>query len=351
MQRAQWVNVRGDYIINSKNSAFIRYNYFRNQYPFNSDVGGTYLASAEADFHDRAHIIGAQLITTFSPTLLNEFRGSWPYRNEQHVNGPLTGPGPMVVIAGVTNGFGGSNSVADKFQEKIPSFSDNITWIHRTHQVKFGVGFQKNLDTQLADVYVQYNFPDVASYVAAKNGANPYGYSTIKASIGAPGAAYHSIFLDGFAQDTWQITRKLTATYGLRYDQYRAPDGLANAPLLATQSFRTPKGDFAPRLGFAYSPFSGMVVRLNAGIFYESVPTNTWYNPLYNNGSTTSSSLIATIQGGSSATPGCQVAYPNSPASLPATCRTVATPFELTPNFKNEYTWNFNSAGCSTTDP
>lgn len=341
VQRAQWVDVRADWRINKDNQFFVRYNYFRNNYPFNSNVGGNFAQSASSDFRDRAHIIGAQLITTFTPTLLNEFRGSWPYRNQQHFASNITGPGPMITIAGTTPAnFGGSNAAGDKFQEKIPSFSDNLTWIRGKHSIKVGVGFQKNLDTQLADVYTQYTFPSIAAWVAAKNGTNPYGYSTLKASIGRPGAAYHSIFFDFFAQDTWQITPKLVASYGVRYDQYRAPDGLANAPLAETHSFRTPKANFAPRLGFAYSATSSTVVRLNGGIFYEASPTNIWYNPLYNNGDKTSPNLIATVAGGQ--TGACAIAFPNSIGSVPASCLSALTPTALNPNFKNEYTWNAN---------
>ncbi len=341
VQRAQWVDVRGDLTINKSNQAFVRYNYFRNDYPFNSNVGGNFAQSASSDFRDRAHIIGAQLITTFSPTLLNEFRGSWPYRNQQHFRSAVTGAGPMITITGANaSNFGGSNAAGDKFQEKIPSFSDNLTWLKGKHSVKVGVGFQKNLDTQLADVFTQYTFATLDAWTAAKNGTSPYGYSTIRASIGRPGAAYHSIFFDLFAQDTWQIFSKLTATYGVRYDQYRAPDGLANAPLPETRSFRTPKANFAPRIGLAYSPTPGTVIRLNGGIFYEASPTNIWYNPLYSNGDKTSANLIATVSGGGSG--GCAIAFPNSINSIPSSCFSSLTPYALNPKFKNEYTWNAN---------
>jgi hypothetical protein len=167
VQHAQWFDTRIDAALNKKNQVFIRYNYFRNVYPFNSDVGGQYAVSAAADFQDRAHIIGAQWVTTFSPSLFNEFRGSWPYRNEHHVADALTGAGPMVTISGVAN-FGGSNSVGDKYQEKIPSFNDNVTWIKGKHAMKFGFGMQQNLDTQLADIYTQYTFASIAQYQAAK---------------------------------------------------------------------------------------------------------------------------------------------------------------------------------------
>ena len=73
---------------------------------------------------------------------------------------PVTGPGPQIVIPSVAT-FGGSTGVADKYQEKIPSFSDNVTWIKGKHSMKYGMGFQQNLDTQLADVYTQYTFASI----------------------------------------------------------------------------------------------------------------------------------------------------------------------------------------------
>jgi hypothetical protein len=340
VQHAQWFDTRIDAAINKKNQVFIRYNYFRNVYPFNTNVGGQYNISAASDFQDRAHIIGAQWVTTFSPSLFNEFRGSWPYRNEHHVADALTGAGPMITITGIAN-FGGSNGVGDKYQEKIPSFNDNVTFIKGKHAVKFGFGLQKNLDTQLADIYTQYTFASIAQYTSAKNGTTPQVYSKVAASIGNPGAAYHSLFFDFFGQDAWQIRKNLLVTYGVRYDQYRAPTPPANEPFFYTNSFRTPEGNFSPRLGLSYQPYAKTVVRLNAGIFYEATPTNTWYNPLYNNGAAGTGSFIATIAG--SATPGtCQPAFPNSPQTLAAGCVPIQSIYALNPKFKNEYVWNGN---------
>ncbi len=354
VQYAQWLDLRGDYKINSKNQFFVRYNYFRNRYPFNTAVGGTNALSAAADFQDRAHIIGAQLITTFTPNLLNEFRGSWPYRNEHHVADAVTGPGPEVSLSASTDpvthvaytaaNFNGSNSTGDKFQEKIPSFNDNVTYITGAHTIKAGFGFQKNNDDQLADVFTQYTFPSLTAYLNAKNNPNTaaaQGYSSVSASIGQPGAAYHSVFFDLFAQDTWQVRKNLLVTYGVRYDQYRAPTPPAGEPFVYTQSFNTPKANFSPRFGLAYSPNATTVVRANAGIFYEATPTNTWYNPLYSNGAAGTGNFIATISGGGT----CSPYFPNAITTAPAGCSLVSglqSIYGLTPKFKNEYTWNAN---------
>src|SRR5215472_14057705 len=193
VQHAQFLDVRGDWDINAKNHAFVRVNYFRNEYPFNTaggqSVGGLNLAGADSDFRDRAHVAGMQVVTTISPQLLNEFRFSYPYRNEKHVAGALTGPGPAVMIPGVAN-FNGSTSVGDVLAEKIPSWNDNVTYIRGPHTFKAGFGYSRIIDVQEGDSFTQYVFPTIAAYQAALSGANPKSYTTVSALIGNTRVGY-----------------------------------------------------------------------------------------------------------------------------------------------------------------
>lgn len=337
VEHATFVDGRIDWTINAKNSAFVRFNYFRNEFPYNSDVGGLFALSASSDFHDRAYIEGAQLITDFTPNLLNEFRGSWPYRNEKHVDAPTTGPGPMVDISGVAY-FNGTNINGTKFQEKIPSFNDNLTWIKGSHTMKFGIDFIRPLLTQFSAVYSEYVFPSIAAYQAAASGSNPYSYTQINISVGNPGAGFQDNFWGVFGQDTWQMRKNLMLDYGLRYDVYNAPAGLANAPFAYTQKFRTPKADFSPRLGLSWQLRPTTVLRANMGVFYLAPPTDMWYYPLYNNGGT--ASLVTSIS--SSLGPPCAPAYPNTISSVSSSCAGTLSITATTPNFKNEYSLNGN---------
>jgi len=100
------------------------------------------LLAAEADFRDRAHVGGLQWVSTISPQLLNEFRFSYPYRNEKHIPGALTGPQPAITISGKAN-LGGSVSVGDVLAEKIPSWNDNVTYIRGPHTFKAGFGYSR----------------------------------------------------------------------------------------------------------------------------------------------------------------------------------------------------------------
>ena len=341
VQHVQFLDLRVDVNINSKNQFFARYNYFRNEYPFNTNNGGLNALDAASDFHDRAHIGGFQLLTTFSPTALNELRASEPYRNEHHVPDPIDGPGPYIVISGIAQ-FNGTplSAAGQRFAEKVPSLNDNFTKIIRTHTFKAGFGWQQNNDNQTSAVFNQYTFPNVASYLAAKNNttgctvsgiANPgLCYSSFSTTEGNPGAAYKSNFYDFFVQDSWQLRPNLLMIYGVRYDYYAAPPALANAPFVYNQSFHNPANDWAPRLGFAYSINSKTVLRVSSGIFFDVPSTNLWYQTYANGG------LATAFQGSFTPTTAGAPLFP----TVPTANASLGTPtiYALTPKYRTPYT-------------
>ncbi len=333
VQHATFANIRADWTISDKHQFFFRYNYFRNEYPFNTAVGGKNALDAASDFQDRAHVMGAQLLSTFSPNVLNELRFGWPYRNEHHIADPLTGAGPQINISGVAT-FNGSTGVGDRYQEKIPNMADNVTVVRGRHTMKFGFGWQQMLDTQTADVYSQYNFSSVANYLAAKSGANPTAYTSYASVIGLPGAWYHSFFWNWFAQDSVQVRRNLLVIFGVRYDRFQGPGADPAAPFSYSQSFRTPGKNFAPRLGLAWNVTPKTVIRASTGIFFEPTPTNLWYNTFINSGNPLAYS--ASIPASSSLAP----AFPNVITLTPGVVPASADITTVTPNFRNAYTLN-----------
>ncbi len=329
-----FVDGRLDWNVSQRNQVFIRYNYFKNAFPFNTQVGGLNARSTGVDFRDRAHVFAGQLITTLSPRVLNEFRASVPLRANAHFAGPDTGTGPAIVVSGAA-AIGGSSNAGDQYTEKQPSGSDNISFVRGAHTIKAGFTLSEIEQRQRLISFNRYTFSSVANYLAAKNGTNPLSYSLFESQTDANGLGYASLFYGGFAQDTWQITPKLVTVFGLRYDRFQSPKANPNALYVDSRKFNVPNTNFAPRLGFSYRVHETTVVKLSGGLFYEEVPTNLWFNALNADGSNRVSSYsYSPAQAGAPA-------FPNVPATTGIVpVQNVTT---VSPSFKNEYTFNVNA--------
>jgi hypothetical protein len=175
---------------------------------------------------------------------------------------------------------------------------------------------------------------------------------------------------DLFAQDTWQLTPKLTVNYGLRYD-YQGPihDGKDDLSV-----FNPAKGGlvtvgeqigslypaywkaFSPRLGFAYQPSSdqGLVIRGGFGIYFDtpaivpfldnssslSTPSVANNGPLGVEGNPAGSQPVYTLQqNGYTFASGVPI-FPTGNVSLNG--NNVVNLFSVSPNFRPAYTMSYN---------
>jgi len=337
---------RVDWNINKKNSMFVRYNYFKNNFPFNTQVGGLNTKSTAADFLDRAHVIAGQLTTTINDHTLNELRFSWPFRNNQHFAGPSGGTGPAIVVAGAAN-LGGSSSAGDQFTDKVPSGSDNVNLVLGKHTIKFGFNYAERINRQRDLTFNQYTFSNTAAYSAiqnylrAKSGVDPYAYTTFSSKTDSKGIGYASQFWGAYAQDTWQVSPRLLAIYGIRYDRFQGPQANPNAPYPSSRHFHIPKTNFAPRVGLTYRATDNTILKASVGMFYQSTPTNLWFNALNQDGSNRTSVYSYSVShnaAGIGTPPAGAPAFPDVPSTVGNTSIQDVT--TVSPNFENEYTWN-----------
>jgi Carboxypeptidase regulatory-like domain/TonB-dependent Receptor Plug Domain len=233
-------------------------------------------------------------------------------------------PGQYGLPSGYVNGTiqqWGSDGISRESQN-VYQILDNVTKIWRNHSIKVGASFQA------IRFYYIYAPADLGQYhwngqftglvgVANTGSAvadmivDQENYAALSVSPNVNDAQWYDA---GYVQDDWKLTRKLTLNLGVRYDYFQpykenggqqsnfvvtGPLGISSgsgvvqfpksqqnlvlgAPFLnalakdnVTVQFvnnnrlvTSQKTNFAPRIGFAYSPQDNTVVRAGFGIFY-----------------------------------------------------------------------------------
>jgi hypothetical protein len=216
---------------------------------------------------------------------ITDFNGDTKYNN----------PGiPEFNVSGF-NGLG--NAGSDWYQsDSTYQVSEQISWSHGSHNVMAGAEFRR-----LATSREATNSPRGAfTFNGTLTGYAPADFVLgLPQSFSTPGPEVHghvAEWRDGFfIQDKWEISRRFTLSYGLRYELptvVYTVNGNATE-LNASQTalvggtpgfhFTNPNhSDWAPRLGFAYRINDRTVFRGGAGIYYNPNQTNS-YTLLSNN--------------------------------------------------------------------
>jgi hypothetical protein len=187
------------------------------------------------------------------------------------------------------NGLG--NSGSDWYQtDSTYQFSEQLSWNRGAHNIIAGVEFRRLATAREATNSPRgaFNFNGTLSGYAPADFVlgNPQTFST-------PGPEVHGHVVewrDGFfVLDKWQVNRKLTLNYGLRYELPTVPyTANGNATELnrdqtalvgGTKGFHFTdpnRKDWAPRVGFAYRFDEKTVFRGGGGIYYNPNQTNSY---------------------------------------------------------------------------
>ncbi len=296
-------NVRLDYTVNQKHTAFLRASVDSN----NSISGGNTLESNWIASSNYAYQAQLGVTSVLKPTLVNDFRFSFSYlRNrllpptqsecESIAGNPdycfgLNGVRPTIL--GVT--FGNSINVPQDRHPHTYQWTDNVNWTKGDHRVRFGGNWEHIFDHGTWNQNYKGSFSTFSpAQVLAQN---PTLYATLPASLkpGGSGATiadllklpvsgtlsigigspdqparpynYDKVLTNDlirfYAQDAWQLRRGFTLNYGLGwsfennvlYHDLTLPQYLA--PLLPASSLgRTIDQrykNFDPALGFAWA--------------------------------------------------------------------------------------------------
>jgi hypothetical protein len=339
VQTAKFAIGKADYQITPGTRLTARWIRFHNDAPYNSG-GGTATLERATNFLDAMDSSAGQLVSSFGGNKLNELRVQYAHRHQGSVANSDSGTGPAITISSPAIGFGGpwsntgQGNAGFDFKQDITEVVDNVTYLKGAHSFKTGIDWQHIYDARTAAPEFVYTFPTVDSYLAAKNGANPFGYTSMSQISGDLGFNMSTNTYGLFVQDDWQLRPSVKLLYGMRYDLYKYPAGLQNAPLAQTQSFHTDGNNFGPRVGVAWAIDKDTVFRGSTGLMYDQPILGGYEQALQLSGSPR-----APIYTFSGTTPGA----PAFPSGAGTGTIGQQSPWAVDPNFDVARTWQTNA--------
>jgi hypothetical protein len=239
----------------------------------------------------RTTLISLSEFHVFTPTITNELRLAFNRYTSVTSSGNFQYPGldvfPNLQIQQDLNLQIGPNPQAPQSTiQNIYQLSENLSWYKGNHDLKLGFDGRDLIaeGTFIQRIRGDYNYsnldrflrdlpPDVLAQ--RNNGGKLY-----------VGNNYQLYF---YANDTWKATRSLTLNLGLRYEFSSVPrsmkefelNSIANVPGVITFAAPRPQKDnWAPRVGFAYSPGNSATtsIRGGFGLAYDLIFDNVGVN-------------------------------------------------------------------------
>jgi carboxypeptidase family protein len=251
----------------------------RGRYIYNRSVGIDTSANLPAFYlplPNKFHLVAINEYHTFNPNTQNEFRLGYNRFANVTSAGNFVFPGldsfPNIQINSLNGINIGPDPNAPQFTiQNTYSAADSVTWTHQNHTLKFGLEGRKLIApesfTQRARGDYEYN--SLQQYL---DDISPD--SIAQRSVGASTYYGDQAALYWFVNDNWRIRPNLTINLGVRYEYTTTPFGIRSQDLNSGASVpglldfvapRAPKNDWAPRIGFAYSPGSSGRTSIRGG--------------------------------------------------------------------------------------
>lgn len=255
---------------------------------------------------DGVHSGVAQYTRIISPGVANDLRFAGSFEQRPRLANSAT---PQVDARPI--GFFGARSTLPAWQDdRRYQVADSFSATRGAHTLKAGLDFSYLAAAQLTGSNQFGSFTITSSNVdqildiLGRGGAVTNRLDsmlvTYERQLGDRSASISMRQIAAFAQDSWRLTPRLTFDFGLRWEgQVNPRIDVSNTVLVdRIRGFRFPNGatidptlnrhnlnQIMPRVGFAWSPFSGSrrtVVRGHAGIFYASTPLILFTGPAGN---------------------------------------------------------------------
>lgn len=311
LNRPNQYNARFDFTPTA-NDQLVFTTYMTRNFFIGSDAGAGARPQADITSTPRSNAITFLYNRTISTTLLNEARFNFTQfaydevRSSSETNFGI----PRLEIENLLRtdrirfGANQAETTPGIFSEKTFEFFDMISKVRNNHAFKLGGGYRReinddNLNGASRPLYTfagLFNFANDAPLFYQIN-ADPRTGGVANAKRSFRSGGYYMFF-----QDDWKARPNLTLSLGVRYEYFDVlkeknnevsnfvfgpGGGLAGSSVRPTSELYKPdRNNFAPRLGFAYSPKrmeDKLVLRGGFAVYYNRIPevvfSNTRGNP------------------------------------------------------------------------
>ena len=196
--------------------------------------------------------------------------------NDLSSNDPTIRAEPLIF----TIGDGGTGTGPAQFDIKVGNTSftylDTLSVVKGSHSLKFGIQFIRSQQNKLLNFQQDMTFLNLDQFAANA----PYFVAT----LGYPTTGVRELYSNAFVQDDYQASKRLTLNLGVRYTydsdpteahnrfrNYNPDTGMLDPA--GTPVTKTPRLQFAPRLGLAYrlTDDGKTVVRAGFGTFFNDI--------------------------------------------------------------------------------
>lgn len=278
-------------------------------------------------------ISGVFSLTTTKGTRVNEIRAM--IQGETRKRHPIEGGAPEILIQGFGT-FGQRFYLPANNDNGKLQVQDNLSYLFGKHDLKFGGDVNSFVDRK--DVFAgwsagRYQFASLTDFDNSHpffyfqgfglNGLDPFTANTLKPN--------YQTGIGIYGQDKWQVTPKLTVTYGLRWDGTHNPQpqtpipgqevyvgvgALGSGTRIAPVPQHTPNDymQWGPRVGMAWNTGSTShptTIRAAWGFYYAQTPT-IFFPQVSNGGGSKSTTLFCVTMFGCAPTSGFPYNFPSA---------------------------------------
>jgi hypothetical protein len=195
-------------------------------------------------------------------------------RSSEYLNTQLLPSTGKLAIDIAGTSVGANPTFPNVVSEQRWTYGDNLSVTMNTHLVKAGFEYIRRED-RLAQIFNSggsYVYPSLTTFAEdfTNNPSARRSYTSFSQGFGVPVIDLHMPEFNFYLQDTWKPFRRLSVTYGVRWEKPFMPKPTyVNASYYQTGSIPATNKDVAPRIGVSYMVDRNTVLRAGYGEFFQ----------------------------------------------------------------------------------